>query len=170
VFPRPTGHRHWMDMNAYLDFRRDKAHLKYGLAAHGPSTAVMDPLQRPRKRSRDGSTSVANVLTKLKLLHDKWYFDLTVDNWVVPDARLEGHGHIKSSSPCPSLFIMCGLQRAGGAPHVPPAVSHVTRSCCVMTFVSLRETKLTGSGSCACLPTIIHDNIAWFEVGGRSSL
>jgi len=187
-----------MDMNAYLDFRRDKAHVKYGLISHDPSAAAMDPLQRPQKRSRDGSTSAANVLTKLKLLHDKWYFDLTVDNRVVPDARIEGHGHIKSSSPCPSLFIMRGLQRIAGDPHVPPAVSHVARACCVMAFASLRETQTHRFGilrvsshdgrlTAYCktkrkkknspteylilpLSGIIHDNSAWFEVGGRAFL
>ena len=69
-----------MDINAYLDFRRDKAHLNYGLISQDPSAAVMDPLQRPQKRSRDGSTSAANVLTKLKLLHDKWC-DKYQDAW-----------------------------------------------------------------------------------------
>ena len=83
------------DRNVYLYFRGDKSHLSYGMSTHGPSTTFMDPLHRPQKHSRDGSTLTANVLTKLSMIHDNWYFDLAVDNRVVSDARLECHGHIK---------------------------------------------------------------------------
>jgi hypothetical protein len=84
-----------MHMHAYLDFCRDKTYLNYGMTAHGPSTDVMDPLQRPQKQ----------------------YFDLTVDNRVLSDTRLEGHGHIKSPSPYPSHLIMNPGRGGGSTTH-----------------------------------------------------